>query len=123
MLKTPDDQKEKDHLIKLYTYISRNRQGITNQVNLKDKEIQGTGAIESNVNQVIASRFKKKGMSWSIPGALSLLKKIKKTILNNQWDLWWEEGRKQNLKVDKFNPPLSASYFKKERESLPLNRG
>ena len=74
--------------IKLYTYISRNRQGITNQVNLKDKEIQGTGAIESNVNQVIASRFKKRGMSWSIPGVLSLLK-IKETILNNQWDLWW----------------------------------
>ena len=102
--------------IKLYTYISRNRQGITNQVNLKDKEIQGTGAIESNVNQVIASRFKKRGMSWSIPGALSLLK-IKETILNNQWDLWWEEGRKQNLKVGKFNPPLSASYFKEDTES------
>jgi hypothetical protein len=119
MIREPDDQKEKDHLIKLYTYISRNRQGITNQVNLKDKEIQGTGAIESNVNQVIASRFKKRGMSWSIPGALSLLK-IKETILNNQWDLWWEGGRKQNLKVGKFNPPLSASYFKEDTESLPL---
>lgn len=29
-------------------------------------------------------------------------------------------GRKQNLKVGKFNPLLSASYFKEERESFPL---
>jgi hypothetical protein len=29
-------------------------------------------------------------------------------------------GRKQNLKVGKFNPPLSASYFKEDTESLPL---
>jgi len=98
---------------------SRNRLGITNQFKLKDKEIERVGAIESNINKVIASRFKKKGMSWSKKGALSLLK-IKETILNNQWDLWWEEGREQNIKIIKFNPPLSASYFKKEVESLPL---
>ena len=101
------------------TYISRNRQGITNQVILKDQEIQRTGAIESNINKVIASRFKKRGMSWSKKGALSLLK-IKETILNNQWDEWWEKGREQNIKISKFNPPLPASYFKKEAESLPL---
>jgi hypothetical protein len=29
-------------------------------------------------------------------------------------------GRKQNLKVGKFNPILSASYFKEDTESLPL---
>ncbi len=29
-------------------------------------------------------------------------------------------GRKQNLKVGKFNPPLSASSFKEDTESLPL---
>jgi len=67
--RNPYGLKEKDNLIKLYTYISRNRQGITNQVILKDKEIQRTGTIESNVNQVIASRFKKRGMSWSKRGA------------------------------------------------------
>jgi hypothetical protein len=119
MIKIPYDQKEKDNLTKLYTYISRNRQGIANQVILKDKEIQRTGAIESNVNQVIASRFKKRGMSWSKLGAVSLLK-IKEVILNNQWDEWWEKGREQNIKISKFNPPLPASYFKKEVESSPL---
>ena len=119
MIRNPYDQKDKDNLVKLYTYISRNRQGISNQVRLKDKEIERTGAIESNINKVIASRFKKRGMSWSKKGALSLLK-IKETILNNEWDEWWESQRGQDIKISKFNPPLPASYFKKEAESSPL---
>jgi hypothetical protein len=119
MIRAPYDLKEKDNLTKFYTYISRNRQGIANQVILKDQEIQRTGAIESNINKVIASRFKKRGMSWSEKGALSLLK-IKETILNNQWDIWWGTERERNIKVGKYKPPLPASYFKKETETSPL---
>jgi len=119
MIRNPYDLKEKDNLIKLYTYISRNRQGITNQVRLKDKEIERTGAIESNINKVVTSRFKKRGMSWSKPGALALLK-IKETILNNEWDEWWKTERERNIKVGKYKPPLPASCFKKEAESSPL---
>jgi hypothetical protein len=119
MIRNPYDLKEKDNLTKFYTYISRNHQGIANQVILKDQEIQRTGAIESNINKLIASRFKKRGMSWSEKGALSLLK-IKETILNNQWDLWWETERERNIKVGKYKPPLPASYFKKETETSPL---
>jgi hypothetical protein len=77
------------------------------------------GAIESNMNKVIASRFKKRGMSWSEKGALSLLK-IKETILNNQWDIWWETERERNIKVGKYKPPLPPAYFKKETEASPL---
>jgi hypothetical protein len=119
MIRNPYDLKEKDKLVKLYTYISRNRQGITNQVILKDKEIQRTGAIESNVNQVIASRFKKKGMSWSKRGALALLK-IKETILNNEWDDWWETERERNIRVGRYKPPLPAAHFNQETETSPL---
>jgi len=119
MIRSPYDFKEKDNLTKLYTYISRNRQGISNQFKLKDKEIERAGAIESNVNKAIATRFKKRGMSWSEKGAFSLLK-IKETILNNEWDDWWETERERNIKVGKYKPPLSASYFKKETESSPL---
>jgi hypothetical protein len=119
MIRAPYDLKEKDNLTKLYTYISRNHQGIANQVILKDQEIQRTGAIESNINKVIASRFKKRGMSWSEKGALSLLK-IKETILNNQWDIWWETERERNIKVGKYKPPLPAAYFNKETETPPL---
>jgi len=113
------DLKEKDKLVKLYIYISRNRQGIINQVRLKDKGIERTGAIESNIKKLIATRFKKRGMSWSVPGALALLK-IKETILNGEWDNWWETERERNIKVGKYKPPLSASYFNQETESSPL---
>ena len=119
LIRNPYDLKEKDNLVKLYTYISRNRLGITNQFKLKDKEIERAGAIESNVNKVIASRFKKRGMSWSKPGALALLK-IKETIINGEWDKWWETERERNIKVGRYQPPLSASYFKKETETSPL---
>lgn len=91
----------------------------TNQVKLKDKEIERAGAIESNINQAIASRFKKREMSCSKPGALALLK-IKETTLSNEWDLWWETQRKRNIKVGKYKPPLAASYFKYETEASPL---
>jgi len=119
MIRNPYDLTEKDKLTKLSTYISRNHQGITNQIRLKDKGIERAGAIESSVNQAIASRFKKKGMSWSKNGALSLLK-VKETILNGEWDDWWETERKRNIKVGKYKPPLPAAYFNKETESSPL---
>jgi hypothetical protein len=119
LIRNPYDLKEKDSLVKLYTYISRNRQGITNQFKLKDKGIERAGAIESNINKVIASRFKKRGMSWSKRGALALLK-IKETIINGEWDSWWETERERNIKVSKYKPPLPASYFKKETETSPL---
>jgi len=119
LIRNSYDLKEKDNLVKLYTYISRNRLGITNQFKLKDEEIERAGAIESNINKVIASRFKKRGMSWSKRGALALLK-IKETIINGEWDKWWETERERNIKVDKYKPPLPAAYFKKETESSPL---
>jgi hypothetical protein len=119
LIRNSQDLKEKENLVKLYTYISRNRQGITNQVKLKDKDIERAGAIESNINKLVASRFKKRGMSWSKPGALALLK-IKETIINGEWDKWWETERERNIKVGKFKPPLPAAYFKKETESSPI---
>jgi len=119
LMRNPYDLKEKDNLKKLYTYISHNREGITNQFILKDKGMERAGAIESNINKVIASRFKKKGMSWSKPGALALLK-IKETILNNEWDNWWKTEREQTIKVGKYKPPLSAAYFKQVPDTSPL---
>ena len=119
LIRNSYDQKEKDNLVKLYTYISRNRLGITNHLKLKDKEMERAGAIESNTNKVIASRFKKRGMSWSKRGALALLK-IKETIINGEWDIWWGTERERNIKITEFKPPLSASHFKKETETSPL---
>jgi len=119
LLLHPYDRKEKEQLEKLSSYLSHNREGITNQVTLKDKEIVKTGAIESNVNVAIATRFKKQGRSWSKRGALSLLK-VKETILNGRWDTWWQKERYHPLQVKPFKPPLPASYFTKEASSSPV---
>ena len=101
-----------------YTYIANNREGITNQVTLKDKDIARTGAIESNVKIAIANRFKK-GKSWSKRGAYSLLK-VKETILNDNWDSWWKGERDHPIKISAFKPPLSASHFIQEAPSSPI---
>ena len=118
-IRHPHDQKEKDQLVKLYTYLSRNREGICNQCRLREKKVDAAGAIESNINQVIASRFKKRGMSWSRKGALSLLK-VKETILNGEWDTWWRTQRRQRINVGPIKLPLSASHFKKVPETSPI---
>ena len=81
--------------------------------------MERAGAIESNINKVVASRFKKRGMSWSKPGALALLK-IKETVINGEWDIWWKTERERNIKVGKCKPLLSAAYFKKETETSPI---
>ena len=71
------------------------------------------------VSSLPNSRFKKRGMSWSKPGALALLK-IKETIINGEWNDWWEKERGRNIKVGRYKPPLPAPYFNKETESSPM---
>jgi hypothetical protein len=118
-LQNPYDLKEKDLLAKLYHYISHNRQGITNQVNLKDQQITRTGAIKSNVKQAITTLFNKKGMSCSKREDLALLK-VKETILNGRWDDWWKKEREYNIQVSLSKPPLAASSFTQEAPPIPL---
>ncbi|HOF03719.1 MAG TPA: UPF0236 family protein [Atribacterota bacterium] len=112
LLVVSSDPKQKKLLADFYRYVANNRQGITNQVTLKDKDIAKTGAIESNVNTVICSRLKQ-GRSWSKRGGLSILK-VKETFLNRKWDSWWKQERNHPLKVIPLNPPLSAACFTQE---------
>lgn len=46
------------------------------------------GAIEGNIDKILANRFKKRGMSWSPSGALNLAK-IGQLIINDDWENWW----------------------------------
>ena len=119
LLLDSENPKQRDLLANFYSYISHNRQGITNQTILKDKDIAKTGAIESNVKLAIANRFKKQGRSWSKKGAFSLLK-VKETILNGNWNSWWKKERNHPIKVSPLKPPLSASFFNKEVSSSPV---
>ncbi|MBA7576453.1 hypothetical protein ES708_18294 [subsurface metagenome] len=104
---------------------------IINQFKLKDKEIERAEVIESNVNKVIASRFKKRGMSWSKRGALALLK-IKEAVINGEWDIWWEKERERNIKIGKYKilvtgpiclkAPLPWPVLRKKQRLLLLSR-
>ena len=125
MSRDSDDMKEKEALEELYCYIRDNRKGINALKYIKDKEIKQyvrrTGAIEPNIDKVIAHRFKKRGMSWSIKGALSLLK-IKETVINGEWDRWWSSKRDEKIEID--TEPLkqltAKNFWKKGKDRSPL---
>jgi hypothetical protein len=119
------DRKEKYQLKDLYTYINQNRIGINPIKRIKDKairdRIKGAGAMESNVDKFVAHRFKKRGMSWSEKGALSLLK-VKETIANGDWDSWWLEGRDQKIEIrpEPLKQLTAKNFWKREKDTLPL---
>jgi len=125
IIKQTTNRKKKESVKELYTYINQNRHGINSIKRIEDKEIRdkvkGAGAMESNVDKFIAHRFKKRGMSWSEKGALSLLK-IKETIANNEWDDWWSNKRDERIEINR--EPLkqltAKNFWKQDRNLTPL---
>jgi len=119
------DKNNKKSLRDLYTYIDQNRNGINPINRIKDKalrkKIKGAGAMESNVDKFIAHRFKKRGMSWSEKGALSLLK-VRETISNGEWDSWWLEGRDEKIEIrpEPLKQLTAKDFWKKEKNVMPL---
>jgi hypothetical protein len=102
----------------LSTYIGNNREGILAMHELGEDE-EKTGAIEPNIDKVIAHRMKKRGMSWSRKGAISLLK-IKELIINGDWDSWWQEDRDKKIVIrEEWREPLPARCFKRAGEQVP----
>jgi hypothetical protein len=83
----PEHKKELEGLMH---YIYSNQEGINAVDRLRDQgfPVEDLGAIEGNIDKTLANRFKKRGMRWSIPGALSLAK-VGEKIVNNEWDSWW----------------------------------
>ena len=108
------DKKEKEYLNNLYTYILNNRQGITNVITTKDKRMKRAGAIEPNIDKLVAHRMKKRGMSWSIKGALGILK-MQEIILNGEWQDWWQRQRDEKIEINYIPPPLSATQVLKDK--------
>lgn len=119
------DRKEKDRLKELHTYINQNRDGINPINRIKDKalrnKIKGAGAMESNVDKFIAHRFKKRGMSWSEKGALSLLK-VRETISNGEWDSWWLEGRDEKIEIrpEPLKQLTAKNFWKAQKNVMPF---
>ena len=69
----PEHKKDLEGLMH---YICDNQEGVNAVDRLKNQgfPVEDLGAIEGNIDKTLANRFKKRGMRWSIPGALSLAK-------------------------------------------------
>jgi hypothetical protein len=125
LIQRPKDTKERVLLQDLYAYIRNNREGINPITHVEDKQvrdrIKGAGAMESNVDKFIAHRFKKRGMSWSVKGAQSLIK-IKETIANDEWDLWWSEKRDEKIQInlEPLRQLTSKDFWKAQKNVAPL---
>ncbi len=119
------DRNNKKSLKDLYTYIDQNRDGINPINRIKDRalrnKIKGAGAMESNVDKFIAHRFKKRGMSWSEKGALSLLK-VRETISNGEWDSWWLEGRDEKIEIrpEPLKQLTAKNFWKAQKNVMPF---
>lgn len=114
------NRKLKSKLIEFYGYVLNNRQGIeASMVVRMDKTIESAGAVEPNIDKLIAHRFKGRGMSWSEDGAQALLK-IRQTITNNEWEDWWHKKRGQKIDIKAiFKEPITATQMCKKRNITP----
>jgi hypothetical protein len=120
LIQKTTDKKQKEALKEFLGYILNNRLGIENSMTIRtDKAVKCAGAIEPNIDKTIAHRFKGRGMSWSLEGAEALLK-IRETILNGEWDTWWERERGQRIEITSaFKELLSAKQLTKRQNTAP----
>jgi hypothetical protein len=117
------NSQKKDELNELIIYLINNSEGINAVDRLKAAglPVDTMGAIEGNIDKILANRFKKRGMSWSPSGALNLAK-IGQLIINDDWDDFWPSEPEVILKQIK---PKEAYHFPKEDKydrqySLPV---
>lgn len=122
--KRTHDRKDKGLMKELHAYIDQNRDGINPLKRVQDKtirdRIKGAGAMESNVDKFIAHRFKKRGMSWSRKGAIGLLK-VRETISNGDWDIWWLKERDDKIEIrpEPLKQLTAKNFWKQDKKVLP----
>jgi len=118
-----NNSQKKDELTELSTYLVNNANGINAVDRLKEAglPVDTMGAIEGNIDKILANRFKKRGMSWSPSGALNLAK-VGQLIINDDWDDFWpsepEVIFKQIKPQEKVHLPKEDKYDR--QYSLPV---
>lgn len=126
---------DKEKVDELKKYLLKNWKFIQNKK--KDKkmtdlglpeDIRGLGAMESNIDKVLANRFEKRGMRWSREGARNLAKIIiadrndtlEKHLNKINWEFKTDNLRKAYNTVKKKN---SRSESEVLRATMPALRG
>ena len=75
MIKMIHGRKLKKKIAGFYAYVRNNRQGIEESMRVSmDKKLMSAGAVEPNIDKLIAHRFKGRGMSWSEQGGAIITK-------------------------------------------------
>ena len=122
----PEHKKDIEELMH---YIYYNQEGVNALDRLRERglPVEDLGAVEGNIDKTLANRFKKRGMRWTIPGALSLAK-VGEKIVNNEWEGWWPKEITQ-LEADgmKLEKVFSLDFDKGDKYdhtySLPVLSG
>jgi len=121
MLNLVKSRKLKKKIFEFYSYVKNNKEGIEASMRIRmDKAVDSAGAIEPNIDKVIAHRFKGRGMSWSEDGAQALLK-IRQTIINGQWRNYWYKERDKKIEIKAiFKKTLTAADMNKRHKIAPF---
>ena len=124
-------KKDKEKVDELKNYLLNNWEFIQDKKNdnlgLPD-EIRGLGAMESNIDKVLANRFKKRGMRWSREGARNLAKiiiadrnnSLEKHLSKINWEFKTDDLRKAYNTVQK---KYSRSESEVLRATMPALKG
>ena len=122
-------EKDKNKVDELKKYILKNWYFFQDEKNNKlPNNIRGLGAMESNIDKVLANRFKKRGMRWSKKGARNLAKIIiadrNNSLENKLHKINWEfktEGLKKIYNTVQRKKPISELEVLKR--PMPALRG
>ncbi|MCF8002335.1 MAG: UPF0236 family protein [Halanaerobiales bacterium] len=118
----------KKYLLKNWEFIQDKKQEQKKEDLGLPEEIRGLGAMESNIDKVLANRFKKRGMRWSRKGARNLAKIIiadrndtlEKHLNKINWEFKTDDLRKAYNNVQK---KYSKSESEVLRATMPALKG
>ena len=94
-----------DEIMKLRGYLMSNCYGLRDyRLEVGGDNLRGLGAIEGNVDKLVANRMKKRGMSWTIEGAQRMARLISLREMG-QIHYWITHGDKS----EDVKPPVKGS--------------
>ena len=99
------DEKEKEKLREVYGYYANNKDFLVRYVDREnftieaDQELRDLGTMESSIHNVLATRMKGHGLSWSITGAEAMAKLL--CLNHSNQDLLQEVGEIAKRKINK----------------------
>lgn len=128
-------EKDKKKVDQLKKYLLKNWEFIRDKKQKQKKrdlglpeEIRGLGAMESNIDKVLANRFKKRGMRWSRKGARNLAKiiiadrndNLEKHLNKINWEFKTDDLKKTYNNVQK---KYSRSESEVLKATMPALKG